>query len=66
MTLTNRRNTQRYFDGDVIGLLIFLIVVVVAFSLATPNFLTIKNLSSMAIQLPALGLLTLGRGKLKG
>lgn len=59
MTLTNRRNTHRYFDGDVIGLLIFLIVVVVAFSLATPNFLTLKNLSSMAIQLPALGLLTL-------
>ena len=59
MTSTNHRNIKYYFEGEVAGLLIFLIAVVVAFSLASPNFLTATNLSSMAIQLPALGLLTL-------
>ena len=59
MTSTKHRNIRRYFDGEVLGLLIFLITTVVAFSLASPNFLTGANLSSMAIQLPALGLLTL-------
>ena len=59
MTSTNHRTPKRFFDGEVVGLLIFLIAVVVAFSLASPNFLTGTNLSSMAIQLPALGLLTL-------
>ena len=59
MTSMKYRNIRRYFDGEVLGLLIFLITTVVAFSLASPNFLTGANLSSMAIQLPALGLLTL-------
>lgn len=59
MTSTNHRNIKYYFEGEVAGLLIFLIAVVVAFSLASANFLTATNLSSMAIQLPALGLLTL-------
>ena len=59
MTSTNHRNIKYYFEGEVAGLLIFLIAVVVAFSLSSPNFLTATNLSSMAIQLPALGLLTL-------
>ena len=46
-------------ESEVAGLSIFLIAVVIAFSLASPNFLTATNLSSMAIQLPELGLLTL-------
>ena len=45
--------------GGVAGLLSFLALVVVAFSLTTPQFLTLANLDSMAFQLPELGLLTL-------
>ena len=37
----------------------FLLLVIVAFSLATPLFLTPANLGSMAFQMPVLGLLTL-------
>lgn len=43
----------------VIGLIGFLVLVIVAFSLATPQFLTSANFDSMAFQLPELGLLTL-------
>lgn len=59
MTTTNRKKIKRYMQSEVAGLSIFLIAVVIAFSLASPNFLTGTNLSSMAIQLPELGLLTL-------
>ena len=59
MTKTNRKKIKRYMEGEVAGLSIFLIVIVIAFSLASPRFLTGANLSSMAIQLPELGLLTL-------
>jgi len=45
--------------GGVGGLLGFLMLVVVAFSLTAPQFLTFANLDSMAFQLPELGLLTL-------
>jgi simple sugar transport system permease protein len=42
-----------------IGLAGFLLLVVMVFSLATPQFLTVANFGSMAFQLPELGLLTL-------
>ncbi len=45
--------------GDVLGLLAFLALVIVIFSIASPQFLTAANFSSVAFQLPALGLLTL-------
>lgn len=44
---------------EIVGLLAFLFVVVIAFSLATPQFLTAANFGSIAFQLPELGLLTL-------
>lgn len=44
---------------DVLSLVLFLGAVVLAFSLASDRFLTGANLSSMAFQLPVLGLLTL-------
>ena len=43
----------------VLGLVGFLAVVFVAFSLAAPQFLTGANFNSIAFQLPELGLLTL-------
>jgi simple sugar transport system permease protein len=43
----------------VAGLLCFLALVLAAFSLAAPQFLTAANFGSMAFQLPELGLLTL-------
>jgi simple sugar transport system permease protein len=43
----------------VIGLVGFLLLVGMVFSLATPQFLTVANFGSMAFQLPELGLLTL-------
>jgi simple sugar transport system permease protein len=59
MTTTDRKKIKRYMESEVAGLSIFLIAVFIAFSLASPKFLTGTNLSSMAIQLPELGLLTL-------
>jgi simple sugar transport system permease protein len=53
------RRMRDFAGAEVIGLVIFLIVVVVAFSLATPRFLTSENFGSIAFQLPELGLLTL-------
>ena len=50
---------DQYFGSGVIGLIGFLMAVLVAFSLATPQFLTAANFGSMAFQLPELGLLTL-------
>ena len=46
-------------DAEVLGLLAFLALVVTGFALLTDRFLTTANLSSMAVQLPELGLLTL-------
>ena len=57
MTLRERITTA--FGGETLALLAFLVVVFVAFSLATPLFLTGANLRSMAFQMPVLGLLTL-------
>jgi simple sugar transport system permease protein len=45
--------------GDVAGLIGFLLIVLVVFSLTTPQFLTSASFDSMAFQLPDLGLLTL-------
>jgi simple sugar transport system permease protein len=44
---------------EVVGLLAFLVVVVVAFGVTSPQFLTVANFGSIAFQLPELGLLTL-------
>lgn len=52
------RINQR-IGAETLPLLAFMVVVLVGFSLATPLFLTGRNLSSMAFQMPALGLLTL-------
>ncbi len=57
MTLRERINTA--LGAETLPLLAFLGVVFVAFSLATPLFLTGANLRSMAFQMPVLGLLTL-------
>ncbi|MFA3919947.1 ABC transporter permease [Ruegeria hyattellae] len=57
MTLRARINAA--LGAETLPLLAFLGVVFVAFSLATPLFLTGANLRSMAFQMPVLGLLTL-------
>jgi simple sugar transport system permease protein len=53
------RRLRDLVGAEVLGLLAFLVVVVTAFSLATPRFLTSENFGSIAFQLPELGLLTL-------
>lgn len=53
------RKLRDLVGADVLGLLGFLLVVVIAFSLVTPRFLTGQNFGSIAFQLPELGLLTL-------
>lgn len=53
------RKLRDLVGADVLGLLGFLFVVVIAFSLVTPRFLTGQNFGSIAFQLPELGLLTL-------
>ena len=45
--------------AETLPLLAFLALVVLAFSIASPRFLSAANFGSMAFQLPALGLLTL-------
>lgn len=50
---------RQTYGGEFLGLLAFLLVVVIGFSLAAPQFLTSANFNSMAFQLPVLGLLTL-------
>ncbi|WP_114007769.1 ABC transporter permease [Cohaesibacter intestini] len=47
------------FGSDTSGLLVLLVVIAGAFSLAAPQFLTVPSLSSMGYQLPLLGFLTL-------
>ena len=49
----------RVFGRDVSGLLVLFALLVVAFGLTTPQFLTAANFDSIAFQLPELGLLTL-------
>ena len=44
---------------DVLGLLVILLLVTILFSSVNSQFLTIANFSSMAFQLPVIGLLTL-------
>jgi simple sugar transport system permease protein len=58
MTALYRRLTAA-FGPEVPGLVGFLALVLVVFSLAAPNFLTGANFGSIAFQLPELGLLTL-------
>ncbi len=53
------RRLRDAVGAEVLGLIGFLLVVVIAFSLATPRFLTSENFGSIAFQLPELGLLTL-------
>ena len=50
---------KQYLQGEVVGLTTFLVAIVIIFSVASPNFFTMTTFSSMAYQLPALGLLTL-------
>jgi simple sugar transport system permease protein len=50
---------ERRIDPGVLSLIGFLALVLVGFSLATPQFLTAANFDSIAFQLPELGLLTL-------
>ena len=45
--------------AEMLGLLVFLFIVVIAFGSASPQFLSGANLGSIAFQLPELGLLTL-------
>jgi simple sugar transport system permease protein len=51
--------SREFFGRETFGLLILMAVMVAGYSLATPQFLTAGNLSSMAFQAPLLGLLTL-------
>ena len=53
------RRVAAAFGPEVPGLLGFLALVIVVFSLFAPNFLTAANFDSIAFQLPELGLLTL-------
>ncbi|MEM7696129.1 MAG: ABC transporter permease [Pseudomonadota bacterium] len=57
MTVWKRTNAA--LGAETLPLFGFAIFVFAAFSLATPLFLTGRNLSSMAFQMPELGLLTL-------
>ena len=50
---------QSELGAESLPLFGFMLLAIVAFSLATPRFLTAANFSSMAFQLPVLGLLTL-------
>ena len=50
---------RHLIQGDVAGLLVFLIVVILAFGATADNFLSAGAFTSIAFQLPELGLLTL-------
>jgi simple sugar transport system permease protein len=52
-------NIEKVMGSEVVGLVGFLLLVVVAFGIVSPQFLTSANVNSMAFQLPELGLLTL-------
>jgi simple sugar transport system permease protein len=50
---------EKTLGSGVLGLVGFLVLVIAAFSFASPQFLTRANFDSIAFQLPELGLLTL-------
>jgi simple sugar transport system permease protein len=62
-TKIGRRNERSRFgqliDGDVGGLLALLLVVIVFFGVTADGFLSVSTFTSVAFQLPELGLLTL-------
>ncbi len=53
------RALRRHLGPEIAGLLGFLVLVIVVFSVQSPRFLTGANFGSIAFQLPELGLLTL-------
>lgn len=53
------RRFQKRLGNEVLGLLGFLFMVILGFSLVTDRFLSLANFNSIAFQLPVLGLLTL-------
>lgn len=55
----DRRRLSAMVDRDVVGLLVLLGIVVVAFGVTAPGFLGASTFTSVAFQLPELGLLTL-------
>src|SRR4051812_28355398 len=54
-----RSRFDRLIDGDVAGLLALLLVVVVLFGVTADGFLSVSTFTSIAFQLPELGLLSL-------
>lgn len=50
---------RAFFGRETFGLLLLMAAMVVLFSLASPKFLAVANLSSMGFQAPLLGLLTI-------
>lgn len=57
--MTRFQRLNQAIGAETLPLFVFMLVVLAAFSAATPLFLTERNLSSMAFQMPELGLLTL-------
>ncbi len=53
------RGLRKTLGGDVLGLTLALVAVVVVFGLMSPRFLSLATFNSVAFQLPELGLLTL-------
>ena len=51
--------TRDVLGGETLGLLVLMVIIIAAFSLATPKFLTEANFASMGFQAPLLGLLTI-------
>lgn len=56
---TGKRGLATLVDADVLGLVALLLVVVVVFGLTAPGFLDRSTFTSVAFQLPELGLLSL-------
>ena len=50
---------REVFGSEALGLLVLMAVIITAFSLASPKFLTEANFASMGFQAPLLGLLTI-------
>ena len=50
---------REYFGRETFGLLILMAIMVTGFSIAAPQFLTAGSLSSIGVQAPLLGILTL-------
>ena len=51
--------TRDVLGGETLGLLVLMAIIIAAFSLATPKFLTEASFASMGFQAPLLGLLTI-------